>query len=125
MFAGGFFFPVIFLLTFYWLTKRSLESRTQYFDSRYYVFSASYRTGVSKTTKAVSIANESNNESGESVKFKKASNQKVVSDRKETNQGENVKSKTDLDNAQFSFKKRQIKVLRTILLHITFFCIGK
>jgi hypothetical protein len=117
MFVGGFLLPLFCLVIFYFLTKRTLETKTKYFDNQY-VFTA---RDCSKT-KATKLSKELTNENSlESIKLKRTNSIQITIDGTITTTNFNS---NELENTQFSFKKRQLKVLRTILLHITFFCIA-
>lgn len=120
MFVGGFLFPLFCLVIFYFLTKRTLETKTKYFDNQY-VFTA---RDCSKTKASTLSKDSANGNSLESMKLKRTNSIQITINGATSNINSTNTNTNDLENSQFSFKKRQLKVLRTILLHITFFCIA-
>ncbi len=110
MMIGGFLIPLVVLVLFLWLTKRALDSKGKEFGgNQSFVFS---KTG-SKNSKSAS-----NN-----------SNSSAVNDTSDSDDPSKVKvlkrdlslKSNDLGSKEFSFKKRQIRVMKTILMNITFF----
>ncbi len=118
MFVGGFVFPLCCLVIFYFLTKKTLQTKSKYFENQY-VFTARDQTKETILSKDSTKENLFGN-----IKLKRSNSIQITINGASCNITTTNLNSNDLANVQFSFKKRQLKVLRTILLHISFFCIA-
>jgi hypothetical protein len=107
MIIGGFFVPLIVLIIFLWLTKRSLQTKLNDFgENQVYIFNT--RTKSKEYSKAVTSLSRIDSLFERSYSY-------------ERRRG----NASDLNqNRKFLFKKRQFRVLKTILLNIIFFCLS-
>jgi r-opsin len=108
MIIGGFFVPLIVLIIFLWLTKRALETKLNEFgENQVYVFNSKSRT--KEYSRAVTTLSRTDSLLDRSYSLTRSRFGGDVS--------------MD-DNRKFSFKKRQFRVIKTILLNIIFFCVS-
>ena len=112
MFLGGFVFPLVILITFFFLTKRTLESDTEQLDGQL------CKAYTRSRTFSKAPAQRNQRSPLESFKLKCCTNN--VDDNESIGQ----EKSGELDMFIFDFKKRQNRVLRTIFFHITFFTIS-
>lgn len=121
MIVGGFLIPLFTLVIFLWLTKRALESKTKEFGgNQSFVFSTKSKS-FSKTK--TSSVGESSDSGSEGVKVVPESEESSATNLKKREKNL-TQTSVDFENKEFSFKKRQYRVLKTIFMNIIFFCIA-
>ena len=113
MIAGGFLLPLVFLLTFLVLTKRSLDSYSKNFENQ-------FRNSVTISKKLKTTNHKS---SFFSAKFKPSFRNGAVASFIEDSRLATAKKSVSL-NPEISFQKRHNKVIRTILLYVIAFTIA-
>jgi hypothetical protein len=113
---GGFIIPLLILIIFLWLTKRALEFKQNEFGENR-VFNANTSKHVSMSQRKTSILSDSS-----SIKMK---SKREIEECEPSITIKRTKASCDFQKSKMVlFKKRQFRVLKTILLNICFFCIA-
>lgn len=120
MFIGGFLVPLFILIIYLWLTKKTLDSKKKFFGGDFRAFST--RGGKSGSFKKTTMSQQSESSAVNPDNNSGLSDQNSISFKeKDSNGALNANSS---EAKEFSFKKRQYRVMKTIFFNVVFFCIA-